>query len=140
MIGGISLSNRTPGGFRPSRDGNRLLGIGSYSSVTGVNAEAIAVGFTTDQSNARFILPDGFDYDPEVFSLPNLRGYGSLPDLWVAMSLDPVLKAMVQDLMAGDYGDISDLVGRTFAVDEPDYYRYGSDPRWNQLPLRGQRI
>jgi hypothetical protein len=45
-------------------------------------------------------LPDGFEYDPEVFTLPNLRGYGSLPDLWVAMSLDPVLKAMVQDLIA----------------------------------------
>jgi hypothetical protein len=75
-----------------------LLAVGSYTGTTGVGAEAIAVGFTTDQSNTRFILPDGFEYDPEVFGLPNLRGYGSLPDLWVAMSLDPVLKAMVQDI------------------------------------------
>ncbi len=127
-IGSISLANRVPrsyGSFVPTRAGNQLLGIGSYSSATGVSAEAIAIGFNRDLSNTRFVLPDGFEYDPEVFSLPNLRGYGSLPDLWVAMSLDPVLKAMVQDLMAGNYDDISDLVGRTFAVDEPDYYRYG---------------
>ena len=109
-IGAISLSSRAPGGFRPSRAGNRFLGIGSYTSATGISAEAIAVGFSSDQSNTRFILPDGFEYDPEVFSLPNLRGYGSLPDLWVAMSLDPVLKAMVQDLMAGDYDDIGHLI------------------------------
>jgi hypothetical protein len=46
---------------------------------------------------------------PEVFGLPNLCGYGKLPDLWVAMTLDPVLKGMVQDLMARDYDGISDL-------------------------------
>jgi hypothetical protein len=98
-IGSIGLTNRVPGGFSPTRAGNRLLAVGSYTGTTGVGAEAIAVGFTTDQSNTRFILPDGFEYDPEVFGLPNLRGYGSLPDLWVAMSLDPVLKAMVLDLL-----------------------------------------
>jgi hypothetical protein len=82
-IGSIGLTNRVPGGFSPTRAGNRLLAVGSYTGTTGVGAEAIAVGFTTDQSNTRFILPDGFEYDPEVFGLPNLRGYGSLPDLWV---------------------------------------------------------
>ena len=61
-------------------------------------------------------LPEGFTYDPEVFLLPNLRGYGSVPDLWVAMSLDPTLKAMVQDLVA----DASDRSGLFSLVDQLD--------------------
>jgi hypothetical protein len=60
-----------------------------------------------------------------VFELPNLRGYGALPDLWVAMSLDPALKAMVQQLMTGSYDEISDLVGSPYSVRDPDYYQYG---------------
>jgi hypothetical protein len=65
-------------------------------SYTGATREVIAVAFSTDQVNTRFIPPVGFHYDADVFTLPNLRGYGQLPDLWVAMSLDPVLKTMVQ--------------------------------------------
>ncbi|MFC4292420.1 hypothetical protein ACFOWX_08325 [Sphingorhabdus arenilitoris] len=44
----------------------------------GRTAEVVAVGFRTDQTNTRFIIPDDFEYDTDVFSLPNLRGYGEL--------------------------------------------------------------
>jgi hypothetical protein len=67
-----------------SRAGNSVLYGGSYTTTAGQPREAIAVAFTTDQVNTRFVLPVGFAYDPEVFTLPNLRGYGQLPDLWVA--------------------------------------------------------
>jgi hypothetical protein len=85
-----------------TRNGNAVQAIGNYTQGTGFSAEAIAVGFNTDQSNTRYIIQEGFAYDPEVFVLPNLRGYGGVPDLWVAMSLDPVLKGMVQAQAAND--------------------------------------
>ncbi|MFC4291442.1 hypothetical protein ACFOWX_03330 [Sphingorhabdus arenilitoris] len=41
----------------------------------GRTAEVVAVGFCTNQTNTRFIIPDDFEYDTDVFGLPNLRGY-----------------------------------------------------------------
>ena len=73
--------------------------------------EVLAVAFTTDQVNTRFQLPDGFQYDPAVLALPNLRGYGLVPDLWVAMSLDPVLRQMVENFSVNDIQNIDDLIG-----------------------------
>ncbi len=126
-VSAIDLSPRGAN-FREATDGragNPLLAVGNYTQVNGFDAEAIAVAFTTDQTNTRFVPPDGFAYDSDVFELPNLRGYGALPDLWTAMTLDPELKAMVQSLVAGDYADIGDLVGEMVAIKDPDYYRYG---------------
>lgn len=127
-ITAINLNARSAG-RGASLAGNPLLAVGNYTQPNGFNAEAIAVAFTTDQSDTRFVLPDGFEYDPEVFSLPNLRGYGTLPDLWVAMSLDPQLKAMVQQLVAdmqsGAFENIGELVGTPFAETPQPYYRYG---------------
>ncbi len=126
-VSAIDLSPRGAN-FREATDGragNPLLAVGNYTQTNGFDAEAIAVAFTTDQTNTRFVPPDGFAYDSDVFELPNLRGYGALPDLWTAMTLDPELKAMVQSLVAGDYDDIGDLVGEMVTIKDPDYYRYG---------------
>jgi hypothetical protein len=117
-----------------TRSGNAVQAIGNYTDATGQSSEAIAVGFSTNQSDTRYIIPEGFAYDPEVFVLPNLRGYGSVPDLWVAMSLDPVLKGMVQAIVAGaeagDYDDIRDLAGSPFVESSPGYInRYGNTVR-----------
>jgi hypothetical protein len=107
-VSGISLAGGEPGLVDRlyGRAGNSVLAVGDYTRQGGNTAEAIAVAFTSDQTNTQFQVPDGFAYDPEVFKLPNLRGYGSLTDLWVAMSLDPELKTMVEDLVAGDYDEI----------------------------------
>jgi hypothetical protein len=75
--------------------GNTVLQTSSFTYQDGTTADVAAISFATDQMNTQFVLPDGFEYDPEVFLLPNLRGYGSLPDLWMAMTLDPELKEMV---------------------------------------------
>lgn len=80
-----------------SREGNSILYTGSYELQNGARHEVAAVGFATDRTNTTYTLPSNFEYDEDVFELPNLKGYGDVPDLWVAMTLDPVLKAMVQD-------------------------------------------
>jgi Ca2+-binding RTX toxin-like protein len=130
-VGAISLNARAPGiTYARTRNDNAVLAIGSYVQTGGIAAEAIAVGFNTDQSNTRFILPDGFAYDPEVFVLPNLRGYGGVPDLWVAMSLDPVLKGMVKAIVAANYTDIRDMVGSPTVESTPGFInRYGVEIR-----------
>lgn len=145
----INLDDRAPQAGERFRAGNLILGISTFTQTApaengvqsgdaGDDAEAvaerevIAVGFATNQTETRFILPEGFEFDPEVYSLPNLRGYGQVPDLWVAMSLDPVLKQMVQDFVAtvGDAPSVSSLIGSEFITSTPD--RYGT--------LNGRRV
>jgi Ca2+-binding RTX toxin-like protein len=104
---------------RESRAGNSILFTGGFTLTGGHQGEAVAVGFSTDQLNTVYQLPEGFEYDPEVFSLPNLRGYGLVPDLWVAMTLDPVLKGMVKDLVAASasFTSLQHVVGEYFLMD-----------------------
>lgn len=94
------------------QSGHEILASSSYTTTEGVQAEAVAVDFSTDQVNTLFVLPDGFEFDPEVFELPNLRGYGEVPDLWVAMTLDPDLKARVQQFMQNLPADLDAMVGQ----------------------------
>jgi Ca2+-binding RTX toxin-like protein len=128
-VSSINLAGEEPGLVDRlfGRAGNTVLAVGDYTRRGGNTAEAIAVAFTSDQTNTRFVLPAEFAYDPEVFTLPNLKGYGEIPDLWIAMTLDPELKAMVQDLMAdvGEYDNIFDLVGAPFYETQPGYYKNG---------------
>jgi Ca2+-binding RTX toxin-like protein len=120
-----------------ARAGNSVLYSSTFTLSNGAVHEAVAVAFSTDQINARYQLPDGFTYDPEVFSLPNLRGYGTAPDLWVAMSLDPVLKQMVQAFVAngGSFSSISDIVGGPFWAESGSFVE-GQSTFGNALPER----
>lgn len=107
------------------QSGHEILASSTYITTDGAQAEAVAVDFSTDQVNTLFVLPDGFEFDPEVFELPNLRGYGEVPDLWVAMTLDPDLKAMVQQFMQNLPADLDEMIGQ--AVFE-SYPAVGQDP------------
>jgi Ca2+-binding RTX toxin-like protein len=54
--------------------------------------------FTYDTTNT--VYAGDFTLDPRAIFLPTLRGYGNLPDLYVAMSLDEDLLDMVADFTA----------------------------------------
>lgn len=88
--------------------GNTVIGTSTFK-MNGVNAQVAAVNFATDVTSTKFILPESFTLDPEVLSLPNLKGYGTVPDLWVAMSMNSDLKAAVQSLV-NSIDSIGDLV------------------------------
>jgi Ca2+-binding RTX toxin-like protein len=81
--------------------GNIITHRSTFDHVNGTTGQTGAVLFATDQVMTEFQPPVSFRYDQEVFLLPNLRGYGRVPDLWIAMSMDPVLKQMVKDLVQG---------------------------------------
>ncbi len=79
-------------------NGNMIGALGSYVKSNGTTGEVAEAYF--DNNTALSHYDGNFTYDPEVWALPNARGYGTVPDLWIAMSLDPTLKAMVQGLAA----------------------------------------
>jgi Ca2+-binding RTX toxin-like protein len=93
-----------------SREGNLIVSQGKYKDTIGINHEVIATAFSTDLVNTTIAFPtDGVD--PEVFFLPNLRGYGQVADLWTAMTLDPQLKEMVKNFINNLPDDFRSFVG-----------------------------
>jgi hypothetical protein len=78
--------------------GNEVAATGSYIRTDGQSAEAWAVFFNVTPADSIVERPASYTPDMEAFGLPELRGGGGIPNLSVAMSLDPVLKAQVKSL------------------------------------------
>ena len=93
--------------------GNAVTHHAAAKFADGHSTVAAAVRFSTDRSDTIFQTSPTFTYDLDVYDLPNLRGYGQVPDLWIAMTLDPVLKGMVQALMSNlsSFTGIKNAVG-----------------------------
>jgi uncharacterized protein YcsI (UPF0317 family) len=98
-ITSISVST-TPSG--QTINGNTIVSTstfqmtGSNGPVTNTIAE---VDLATNALESLFTPPAGFAFNSAAFALPQLVGYGTVPDLWVAMSLDPQLLADAQNLV-----------------------------------------
>ncbi len=86
--------------------GNEVAATGSFTRTDGISAEAWAVFFNVTPADSRVERPAGYAPDTDALRLPDLRGGGNIPNLSVAMSLDPVLKAQVTNL-ADHAGTIS---------------------------------
>ncbi len=93
----ISLERETVADIR---QGNLVVADGSYTTTTGEKREAIATFLQTDEARTRPDLQDDFEYNPEVFTLPNLTGSGSQFDLHISMTWDPQLLGEVKSLVA----------------------------------------
>ncbi|MBF0213808.1 MAG: hypothetical protein HQM00_09640, partial [Magnetococcales bacterium] len=80
--------------------GNTVTAISSFTHADGGTGALGDVYFQYDNTLTQFRA----DYTPDVESLfmPILRGYGNMPLLPVATSLDPVLKEQVKELSAMD--------------------------------------
>ena len=88
-----------------SVNGNTIGEVGSFTrsdGTTGVVAEAF---FRNDRTDSRFA--GDYTLDPTTLLLPNARGYGLMPDLYVAMSMDPTLRQMVADFANDAIGDVA---------------------------------
>jgi Ca2+-binding RTX toxin-like protein len=86
-----------------SQENSTLEGhsISTSSSFTmnGVSHDIKDVWFEHSQIYALERLSDNFDYDQDVFTLPDFHGYGNLSNLWVAMTNDANLKLEVETLV-----------------------------------------
>ncbi|WP_263351356.1 beta strand repeat-containing protein [Acidicapsa acidisoli] len=72
----------------------------TYSGGTGQVAEAFFDNSTLDST-----YTGSYTFDPETLALPNLRGYGTMPDLYIAESLDPTLLGEVEGLATDTLAD-----------------------------------
>ncbi|MEO0330090.1 MAG: hypothetical protein AAF223_00165 [Bacteroidota bacterium] len=63
------------------------------------------VWFEISQVNSLFVDNDNLTLDFDVFDLPQLRGYGNIPDLWAAMTLDSTLRVQVENLVNANHAN-----------------------------------
>ncbi|MCB1342018.1 MAG: DUF2974 domain-containing protein, partial [Pseudooceanicola sp.] len=78
--------------------GNRVTHVSSYTGTDGKTREISDVWFTYDNLNSISGSAPGFD--PDAYTLPQLRGYGALADLRSAMAEDARLERMVSQVAA----------------------------------------
>lgn len=75
-------------------NGNTYTSVDAFFAYDGVNTEYVG----------------SYTLDDRVLFLPTLRGYGDLPDLHIAMSMDEDLLDLVEDFATSTMGDIMEAV------------------------------
>ncbi|CAK0760405.1 serralysin [uncultured Gammaproteobacteria bacterium] len=101
---GIQSINLTTTGSGATVNGNTVVATASFTMVnsegTGTVSRTIAeVNFATSSLLTIYQPSAGFRYAPGALTLPELDGYGRMPNLSVAMSLHPELLAKVKTLV-----------------------------------------
>ncbi|MBU9172675.1 calcium-binding protein [Burkholderia gladioli] len=94
--------------------GNLVAEAATFVKSDGSTGEIVEAYFDNNPVNSKF--KGNFSLNPEVLDLPNLRGYGTLTDLSVAMSVDPALLGMVEKFLKGVIDDVPDLCTRVSAI------------------------
>ncbi|KOF18491.1 hypothetical protein AC244_14110 [Ensifer adhaerens] len=89
--------------------GNTVLSTSQVTWNDGAITQSAEIVFALSQFQSRYVVPENFSYDAEVYALPKLAGYGDVPGLWVAMTQDGALKAEAKALIeiarSGNFGD-----------------------------------
>jgi hypothetical protein len=86
-IASINLADMAQSGDMVA--GNQILATGSFTRTDGSTAEVADVSFHTDNFDTTFA--GNTTASAAAAALPNLKGYGTLTDLQVAMTNDPAL-------------------------------------------------
>ena len=92
--------------------GHRISHAGSFTHADGTTGTIVDAWFENNQHISAYVPADGFTLHADVVALPELRGYGVVAPLSVAMTLDAGLRQRVTDLMlssdslaTGDFRD-----------------------------------
>ncbi|UXN58115.1 calcium-binding protein [Phyllobacterium zundukense] len=93
---GITSINVTANPGNHTEGGNSVAFEGTFTRSDGSLGRAEAVLFGTNRTISRWEMPTGFEVSDAAKNLPSLKGYGLLPDLIYAMSLDDDLRSLVQ--------------------------------------------
>ena len=81
-----------------NQEGNTITEVGSVEFEDGTKTQAGNVNFELDRLYSYYNRE--VKLNPEIVGLPWVRGYGFMPDLPIAMSLDETLLNMVKDAIA----------------------------------------
>ncbi len=71
----------------------QLVAESTFSRSDGTTGKVGEVLFATDPTYSSYVGP--VEINQEIAALPNIKGYGQMADLHVAMALDPTLKGLV---------------------------------------------
>ncbi|MEM8686310.1 MAG: calcium-binding protein [Pseudomonadota bacterium] len=119
--------------------GNLVDGLGSFQTADGESHDVRSAWFNIDQFVTRATLPPDFEFTEEARHLPNLPGYGDLPDLAVSLSNDPNLaisyKSLLANIFAGDLADQRQAVGE-FLIEWADTADVPIDSRGSHIDAR----
>lgn len=110
-INSINLTSTT---VNQDSSGNTIEEIAAFSRANGTTGEIAEAYFDNSQLDSQF--QGSYQFNPTVLTLPNLRGYGTLPDLFIAMSLDPTLLQMVKNLTDATVADAANFASQTRAI------------------------
>ena len=95
-----------------TNEGHRIDETGSFELANGTQREVANVWFNLDQLDSYYDHNSTFNsplvITEQILNLPNLRGYGNLPDLRIAMAKDPELLTLVESFTDNvNSGDVS---------------------------------
>lgn len=96
-ISGINLNYTA---LNETNQGHRISSSSSYTLTSGATRRIVDVWFALNQTISSY--SQDYQLKPETLFLPTLRGYGTLPDLHIAMSKDPSLLALMRGLVTLD--------------------------------------
>jgi Ca2+-binding RTX toxin-like protein len=105
--------------------GNQVANSGSAQLFAGGSHLVESIYFAVDTAATQYVVPDNFEYDELTEILPDLKGFGTVRDLSVAVSQDPLLmqslRALIIDsngMSAADFRErVIDLVADWAGVD-----------------------
>lgn len=98
-------------GWTMQNEGNAITHTGTANLTGGGTMDVVDAWFTQDVQNTAYT--GSYELDVRTLFLPTLRGYGNIPDLHVAMSMDEnLLDDVTAAFTARDFGELfSDYAG-----------------------------
>ena len=78
-----------------NNEGNLIRTTSKYTRTDNTQRDVVALWFAADQLNTTYDQP--YQLKTETLFLPTTRGYGQLPDLYIAASLDSQLLGLIRD-------------------------------------------
>lgn len=95
-------------------NGNIIGDVASFKYGNGTHAQVAEAFFDNSQLESSFT--GEWTLNSEVWALPDARGYGTVPDLFIAMSMDNSLLNMVKDLAATPLTQADTFDAQTLAI------------------------
>jgi Ca2+-binding RTX toxin-like protein len=132
-LAGVTSSTSTIGGNAITQTSTVTFNDGDTAAIADVDLVHSTVDTVYDGT---------FTLDPDTITLPGLRGYGTLPDLVVAMSQDSTLKSDVADFVGGfatsgfasfSDSDVANILYQWAGVESVDPSSRGPDVDARQL-------
>ncbi|MBD2167309.1 hypothetical protein H6G04_23240 [Calothrix membranacea FACHB-236] len=105
-----------------TNEGNRISSTSTYTLANGTTRQIVDVWFALDQVTSDY--SKDYQLKAETLFLPTLRGYGNLPDLYIAMSKDSTLLGMMRNLVSLDTSNYEQFYNQFITQAEALLYRW----------------